>query len=456
MTKVERKQRKVQFHEGLKQIRGDVGGLDIGATEIWVDVGIENDPEPVRRFETFTAELNAMADWLNRCGIRSVAMESTGVYWIPVFQILEAKGIEAVLVNARHVKNVSGRKTDMLDCQWVRTLHSYGLLAASFRPAKDIVVLRCYMRHRQMLIETAASHVQHMQKALEQMNLQLHHVISDVTGATGMRIIRAIVAGQRDAQQLAAMRDTRTKANEQTIAKALEGDYRPEHVFALRQALELFDFYQKEIRDCDQEIGNHIHSLETKAEQGQLKPSRRPKTKRRNQLAFNVREEAFRISGVDLTEIDSISESAALSLLAEVGIDMGPWPTEKHFASWLTLCPNNKISGGKVLQRHTRKSASRARDILRLCAQSLLGSRSALGAYCRRMCMRLGKPKGITATAHKLALLVYRMLKLGRHYIDIGQEQYEQRYKERLLKSLARKAKHFGFQLVPVLETQVP
>jgi transposase len=456
MTKVESKQRKVRFHEGLKPIRLDAGGLDVGASEMWVDVGIENDADPVRRFETFTADLNAMGDWLKSCGIRTVAMESTGVYWIPVFQILEAKGIEAVLVNARHVKNGSGRKTDMLDCQWLRTLHSYGLLAASFRPAKDIVVLRCYMRHRQMLIETAAMHVQHMQKALEQMNLQLHHVISDITGATGMRIIRAIVAGQRDPQQLAAMRDLRTKANEPTIAKALEGDYRPEHVFALRQALELFDFYQKQIGDCHQEIANHIRTLETKAEPGQLKPSRRPSTKRRNQPAFHVREEAFRISGVDLTEIDSINESAALSLLAEVGIDMSPWPTEKHFASWLTLCPNNKISGGKVLQRHTRKSASRARDTLRLCAQSLLGSRSALGAYCRRMCMRLGKPKGITATAHKLALLVYRMLKFGRHYLDIGQDQYEQRYQDRVLKSLARKAKHFGFQLVPVLETQVP
>lgn len=458
MSKVQRKQPNIRFDEGLKQIRSDAAGLDVGASEMWVDVGIENDAQPVRRFETFTADLNAMADWLKSCGIRTVAMEATGVYWIPVFQILEAKGIEAVLVNAAQAKNVSGRKTDMLDCQWLRTLHSYGLLAASFRPAQEIAVLRSYMRHRQMLIETAAAHVQHMQKALAQMNVQLQHVISDITGSTGMRIIRSIVAGQRDPQHLAAMRDSRTKANEQTIAKALEGDYRPEHVFALKQSLELFDFYQKQISDCHQKIASHLRSLETKAEQGQetLKPARTKKKKRRNQPEFNIREEAFRISGVDLTEIDGINESAMLSLIAEVGVDMSPWKTEKHFASWLTLCPNNKISGGKVLQRRTRKSASRARDILRLCAQSLLGSRSALGAYCRRMCMRLGQPKGITAAAHKLALLVYRMMKFGRRYVDIGQDRYEQTYKERALKNLARKARDFGFQLVPVPETQVP
>ena len=399
-----------------------------------------------------------MGDWLKSCGINTVAMESTGVYWIPVYQILEAKGIEVVLVNAAHVKNVSGRKTDMLDCQWLRTLHSYGLLSASFRPAKGIAVLRSYMRHRQMLIETAAEHIQHMQKALTQMNVQLHHVISDITGVTGMKIIRAIVAGERNPRRLAALRDGRTQAGEQTIAKALEGDYRPEHVFAVKQSLELFDFYQKQIRECHQEIANHVRSLETKAEAGpeSLKAARTKKKKRRNEPEFNIREEAFRISGVDLTEIDSINESAALSLIAEVGVDMSRWKTEKHFASWLTLCPNNKISGGKVLKRATRKSANRARDTLRLCAQSLMGSRSALGAYCRRMCGRLGKPKGITAAAHKLALLVYRMMKFGRHYVDIGQERYEEQYKQRALKHLARKARDLGFQLVAAPEIEVP
>jgi transposase len=437
-----------RFDERLPQIRSAAAGIDVGGSEIWVDVG-SRDPEPVRKFATFTADLHELADWLNHCGIDTVAMESTGVYWIPVCQILESKGIEVVLVNARHAKNVTGRKTDMLDCQWLRTLHSYGLLAASFRPARDIGVLRCYMRHRQMLIEYAAAHVQHMQKALTQMNLKLQYVLSDITGATGMRIIRAIVAGERDRDRLAAMRDLRTKADEATIAKALDGDYRVEHLFALKQSLELYDSYQQQIEACHRQIAEHLQSLESKADQSELKPARIRRKKPRNRPKFDLREEAFRISGVDLTQIDGINETSALGLIAEIGLDMSPWRTEKHFVSWLALCPNNKISGGRVLSRRTLKSANRARTILKMSAQGLLHSQSALGAFCRRMCGRLGIAKGITAVAHKLALLVYRMIKLGREYIDIGQERYEQKYRDRLLKHLARKANDFGFQLVP-------
>ena len=445
----------VKYHDGLTQLRPNAGGIDIGASEVWVDVG-KKDAEPIRMFETFTADLNQMGDWLKSCGIETVAMESTGVYWIPVCQILESKGIEVYLVNAKQAKNVSGRKSDMLDCQWLRILHSYGLLPASFRPAKDIGVLRAYMRHRQMLIEYAAAHVQHMQKALTQMNLQLQHVLSDITGWTGMRIIRAIVAGERDRARLAALRDVRTRANEETIAKALEGDYRAEHLFALKQSLELFDTYQKQIESCHDQIEQHLKSLAAKADPVELKAASKEKKKRRNQPAFPIREQAFRISGVDLTQIDGIHESAALSLIAEIGIDMNAWKTEKHFSSWLTVCPNNKISGGKILRRSTRKSSNRAKEILQLCAQSLLNSRSALGAYCRRMCGRLGRPKGIVATAHKLALVVYRMLKFGHQYTDIGQERYEQQYKQRVLQRLSRQAQDFGFQLVPCPENQVP
>jgi transposase len=446
----DRRKTTVRYYEGLPRIRDNAAGMDIGAEEIWVDVG-NKDEEGVRRFGTFTEDLKEMAEWLKRCGIETVAMESTGVYWIVPFQILEANGIEVFLVNARYAKNVHGRKTDMLDCQWLRLLHSYGLVPASFRPAAEMAVLRSYLRHRQMLIQYAAGHIQHMQKALTQMNLQIHHVISDITGLTGMRIIRAIVAGERDRKQLAAMRDVRTKATEETIAKALEGDYRAEHVFALKQSLELFDSYQKQIGDCDQQIAAYLGSLTAKANPTELKPARREKKKKRNQAVFNIREEAFRISGVDLTQIDGISESAALALIGEIGVDMSPWKTEKQFASWLALCPNNKMSGGKILQRSTRKTANRARDLLRLCAQSLMNSKSALGAYCRRMCGRLGQPKGIVATAHKLALLIYRLMKFGRDYVDIGQEAYEKQYKERTLKRLARKAKQFGMQLVPAV-----
>jgi transposase len=455
MSKSSRKATASRFHDGLPQIRANAAGIDIGAKDIWVDVG-GNDANPVRRFATFTADLNAMADWLKQCGIETVAMESTGVYWIPAFQILESKGIEVFLVNARHTKNVSGRKTDMADCQWLRLLHSYGLVSASFRPAADIAVLRSYLRHRQMLIEYAAGHIQHMQKALTQMNLQIHHVISDITGLTGMRIIRAIVAGERDRHRLASMRDERTKASEETIAKALEGNYRPEHVFALRQSLELFDSYQKQLHACSEQIAHHLSSLESKANPQERLTSTRRTKKRRNTPGFDVQREAFRISGVDLTQIDGISESAALALISEIGIDMSPWKTEKHFASWLALCPNNKISGGKTLRRSTRKTANRARDILRLCAQSVLNSRSALGAFSRRLCGRLGKPKAIVATAHKLGLLVYRMLKFGRAYVDIGQDRYEEQYKQRALKRLARKAKQFGFQLIPFYAAEVP
>jgi len=449
MSKRIRKARQVKFDEGLPQIRANAAGMDIGASEIWVDVG-SKDREPVRKFETFTSDLKRMAEWMKACGIETVAMESTGVFWIPACQILEARGIEVFLVNARHVKNVSGRKTDMLDCQWLRLLHSYGLLSASFRPAAQIGVLRSYLRHRQMLIEYAAGHVQHLQKAMTLMNLQLHHVISDITGWTGMQIIRAIVKGERDRHRLAALRDVRTKADEETIAKSLEGDYRAEHVFALKQSLELFDAYQKHLQECDGEIEAYLRELEAKADPAEkLKAARREKKKRRNQPSFQIREEAFRITGVDLTQIDGINESAALALISEIGTDMSCWKTEKHFASWLALCPNNKISGGKVLQRSTRKTANRVRDILRLCSQSLLNSRSALGAFCRRMCSRLGKPKGIVATAHKLALLIYRLMKFGRGYVDIGQERYEQQYKDRVLKHLARKAHDLGFKLVP-------
>ena len=301
-----------------------------------------------------------------------------------------------------------------------------------------------------MLVEYASSHILHMQKALTEMNLQLHHVISDITGATGMRIIRAIVAGERNRERLAAMKDVRTKADEPTIAKALEGSYRREQLFALKQSLELFDNYQRQIEACHQEISKHLSSLQAKADPATgLKVARTSKRKRRNQANFNIREAAFRITAVDLTQIDGINETAALAVIAEIGIDMSPWKTEKHFASWLTLCPNNKISGGKILSRSTRKSASRARNILRVCGQGLLRSRSALGAFCRRMCGRLGQPKGIVAVAHRLAVLIYRMLKFGRDYTDIGQQRYEEQYKERILKALQRRARDLGFRLVP-------
>ena len=452
MTKGKKRQRWVEISEDMPRINQNAAGIDVGASEMWVAVPASRDAKPVQRYDAFTRDLYALADWLKKCRIDTVAMESTGVYWIPLYQILEQRGFEVVLVNARYAKNVAGRKSDILDCQWLQVLHSYGLLASSFRPAAEMCVLRSYMRHRQTLIDYAASHIHHIQKALDQMNLQLGTVISDVMGTTGMRILRAILKGERDPNQLAAMRDVRTKSDEETIAKALEGDYRPEHVFALKQAVELFDFYQKQIVDCDKEIAEYLRSLESKIDTGgnPIKLPRSKKVNRRNVPTFDCRHEAYRISGVDLTQIDGISESTALTILSEIGMDMNQWKTEKNFASWLALCPNNKITGGKVFQRRTRKSASRVRDLLRVCSQSLFNSQSALGAFARRMRSRLGPEHAVIATAHKLALLIYRMLKFGKDYVDIGQDAYEKTYKERAMRNLARKAKQFGFQLTPL------
>jgi len=458
MTKSKKKQKALrvrqQVSDDMPVINDNAAGIDVGASDMWVSVPPDRDAEAIRRYDVFTRDLCAMADWLKQCGITTVAMESTGVYWIPVFQILQSRGIEVALVNAKYAKNVAGRKSDWLDCQWLRILHTFGLLAGSFQPAADIGVLRCYLRHRQMLIEYKAAHVEHMQKALTQMNLQLANVVSDITGVTGLRIIRAILNGERNPKHLAEMRDWRTKNDEDTIAKALEGYYQPEHVFALRQAVELFDFYHRQISDCDQQIADYLRSLESKVDTAvnPIPPARAKKDNRRNAPGFDCRSEAYRISGVDLTQINGISESAALTILSEIGIDMGPWKTEKHFASWLTLCPNHKITGGKIFQRSTRKSSNRVRDVLCLCAQSLFNSRSALGAFSRRMRSRLGPEKAIIATAHKLALLIYRLLKFGKAYVDIGEDAYEKQYKERTVRNLARKAKELGFQLAALAE----
>lgn len=460
MTSRKKKQSKFVGDESLPPIRPNAAGIDVGASEHWVSVPSDRDSEPIRRFEAFSRDLNKLADWLKECGIDTVAMESTGVYWIPLFEILEERGFDVHLVNATHLQNVAGRKADWLDCQWIRIVHTYGLLSKSFRPPAEIATLRAYLRHRKMLVEYGAGHVQHMQKALMQMNLHLHHVLSDITGVTGTRIIQAIVDGEREPQRLAELRDRRVKNSPETIAKALEGHYRAEHVFTLKQSFDLYQFYRRQIDECDRQIQLHLQNLHSKVELGvnPLPPSRRQGrlSKRRNEIRFDARREAYRITGVDLTTIDAIDESTALVVLSEIGTDMGPWKTEKHFASWLNLSPNHRISGGKILDRKTRKQKNRTRDALRIAAQSLLHSQSALGAYCRRICARLGHPKGIIATAHKLACLIYRLLKFGGVYNDKGQQHYEQRYKQRALKNIARRAKEYGFQLVPLPNELVP
>lgn len=433
----------------LLVINPHVAGIDVGAAKHYVAVPEDRDPQPVRCFETFTADLNRIADWLHQCGVRSVVMESTGVYWIPLFELLERRGFEVLLVNARHVKNVPGRKSDVLDCQWLRTLHACGLLSGAFRPPDQIVVLRSYLRQRAMLVEYAATHVQHMQKALQQMNLLLHNVLSDITGATGLRIIRSILDGVRDPATLAALRDHRCKQPAEVIAKSLEGTYREEHLFALQQAVELFDVYRAKIEACDQAIERTLSGFEPADEDRPLPPARRVKKPAPGKPSFDVRGELFRVCGVDLTQIDGIAETTALVVISEIGFDMSRWKSAKHFASWLGLCPGTKITGGKRLSGRTKKTANRAAAALRMAAVSVRSSKSALGAFMRRKVAQLGMPKAITATAHKLARLLYATLKYGADYIDIGQQAYEQQYRERQLQSLIARARDFGYSLVP-------
>jgi hypothetical protein len=338
-------------------------------------------------------------------------------------------------------------KTDVLDCQWLQELHTYGLLPGAFRPVDQVCILRSYLRQRSMLVSYASHHIQHMQKALEQMNLKLSHVVSDITGLTGMGIIKAILSGERDPVKLAKLRDPRCKSSEATVARALEGHYREEHLFTLQQAVELVEFYQQQMTACDRQIEACLQQFEEKSSETPMTTRRR---KRRRGIAFDARSYLYRMTGIDLTQIDSIEGNTALTVISEIGLDMSRWPTEKHFGSWLGLAPGSKVSGGKRLSGRTKPSANRAAAALRLAAQSLNQSQSALGAYFRRLKARLGAPKALTAAAYKLARIVYRMLKYGAGYVDQGEAVYEGRYRDRLLRNLKRRAAELGFQLTAI------
>lgn len=432
----------------LRPLNANAAGIDIGATFHVVAVPPDLADEPVRSYRSFTADLHALADWLVELGITTVAMESTGVYWIPAFEILEARKIEVLLVNARDVKNVPGRKTDVNDAQWLQQLHEHGLLRGSFRPREQVVQLRAFLRHRERLVEYAAAHIQHMQKALMQMNVQLHHVVSDVTGTTGMTIIRDIIAGARDPKLLAAHRDNRCKASFETIEQALTGNYRPEHVFALRQAVELYDFHHAKIAECDVEVEAVLRALnESRPQPTDTIPKQRHASSR-NEPDFDVRGGLFTLLGADLTQIHGFGAYTVLRLIAECGDDMRKWPTAKHFTSWLTLAPGNKISGGRVLSSKTRRSSNRAAVLLRIAAVNIGRTQTALGAFYRRLAARTGKAKAVTATARKLAVLFYNALRHGLAYVDPGASYYEERYRERVVHNLQRRAKQMGFTLV--------
>jgi len=433
--------RKMKLPKHLQHIHPHAAGIDVGSRSHFVAVPEGSCEQPVREFTSFTDDLQRMADWLIACGVTTAAMESTGIYWIPVFEVLESRGLEVRLVNARHVKNVPGRKSDVLDCQWLQRLHSYGLLEGAFRPVEQVCTLRAYVRQRMNLVRYAAAHIQHMQKALSQMNLQLANVVSDITGVTGMRIIKAILAGERDALVLARLRDPRCRSDESTIARSLRGNFRPEHLFSLKQAVDLYEFYQHQIAECDRQILDQLASFDAADGNANGPPA-------------NLEEALTRMSGVDLTRIDGIDTNSALKIIAEIGTDMSRWKSPKHFASWLGLCPGTKVSGGKVLSAKSKPVVNRAAAALRMAAFTLLKSKSALGAYFRRQRSRLGAPKAITATAHKLARLVYSMLKHGTAYVDEGQKQYEERYRTRVVQNLKRKAQDLGYALVEIAEKQ--
>ena len=437
-------------HPNLMMVNPNAAAIDIGSTMHMAAVNPDMTDMPVRAFGTFTQDLHALAAWFKSCGVTSVAMESTGVYWIPAFEILEKHDMEVILVNARYAKNVPGRKTDVSDAGWLRQLHSYGLLRGSFRPEAEIATLRAYVRQRERLTEYAAAHIQHMQKALMEMNLQLHHVVSDITGATGMRIIRAIVAGERDPEVLAELRDVRCHSSLETIKAALVGNDREEHIFALTQSLELYDFYHARIEDCDRKLEATMAALTVKAGSDPAPlPKARIKGRQVNAPSFDVRAALYGVLGTDLTQIHGLGPSLALKLIAECGTDLKAWKSAKRFTSWLCLAPGNKISGGKLLSSRTRRSSSRAAALLRLAATTIGRSDTALGAFYRRLSTRIGKQKAVTATARKIAVLFYNAVRHGMIYQDQGAAAYDERHRTRALANLQRRARSLGYTLAP-------
>lgn len=445
-----KRKKKGKTVKALHVLQPNAAGIDIGATEIYIAVPEDRAQESVRCFGTFTEDLHKAAQWLKSCSIDSIAMESTGVYWIPVFQILDSYGFDVILVNARHVKNVPGRKTDVQDCQWLQYLHSVGLLRGSFRPAQNICAIRSLLRHRDTMVKSASSHVQHIQKALTQMNLQIHNVISDIVGVTGLSIINAIVAGERDREKLANLTDPRIKADRKTILKSLEGDFRSEHLFTLKQAISSYRHYQHMIRDCDLEIENHLNTVDSDIDVDvPPPPSSRSKSKAKDDGSiFDLRRHLHRLFGTDLTLVDGISTLTSQVLYTEIGPDLSMFPTANHFCSWLGLSPQNKISGGKILSSRTRPGSNRAAQALRISANTLIRSKSYLGDYYRRMRTRLGAPKAITATAHKLARIIYFLIKNRKPFDETIFAEQERKHQERMKKRFINRAKSLGLQLV--------
>lgn len=447
--RVLRSQRKIIGHFDI--VNPNAAGIDAGSTAHLVSVSEDRALEPVQTFGTFTKDLHALADWLVECRISTVAIEATGVYWIPLYEILEQRGLNPKLIDSRSIGR-RNKKTDVIDCQWIRQLHTYGLLDAAFRPPAEMLALRALMRQRRMLIEHAAQHIQHIQKALDLMNVKLHLVLSDIVGVTGLRIMRAILDGKRSPEELAALREPCCSGTEQMFIDALTGNYRSEHLFALRQAMELFDFHQKLIADCDIQIESELMAFDKTNPAGTSNPAKK-RARRKNQLHFDARTLLHQLAGVDLSAINGLDAPTVLTILSETGTDVSPWNSAKHWAAWLTLAPNNRITGGKPIRKKGLViRPNRAAQAFRLAAQTLERTQCALGAFFRRIRSRHGRQAAIKATAHKLAIIFYAMLKNQTEYRDPGVDYYERRYRQNLLKSLTQKASDLGFMLVPIEE----
>jgi transposase len=446
----------------LKTLNPRAAGIDVGSNEHWVCVpqgsvpdrlyGTHRQPLPghVRRFGACTADLRNLVAWLKQAGVDTVALESTGIYWVPLYDLLEAEGLRVLLVDPHQVRAAPGRpKTDIKDCMWIQRLHSVGLLSAAFRPEEPIRVLRAYQRHRHSLVEDASRFILRMQKALEQMNVKLTEVLRDVTGVTGLAIIKAILAGQRDAKKLAKLRQRNCKHGQAAIAQALEGTWQAEHLFALKQSLQMYEFYQQQIAECDRTIEEHLKTLagpeKPRPLPARAKPSRRSRQK--GDPNFDARRRLYDMAGVDLTAIEGIEANTALVVLSEVGTDMSRWRSERAFGAWLGLAPNPRKTGGKLKSAKTRPGVNRAAQALRLAARSLHRSQSALGAFFRRVAARRGVPKAITATAYKLARIIYAMLKNGEEYARQGMAEYETQYRDRQVRHLKKKAAELGYEL---------
>lgn len=443
---------KIARMDSLKQVKLDAAALDVHPDEIWACVPEDRSEQTVRQFGTYTCDLHALAEWLEACDVHTVALESTGVYWIPIYEILDERGFELCLINPHTAKSIDGRKSDLLDCQWLQKLHTYGLLRASFRPEAEIVTLRAYVRQRENLLRQRAVQIQHMQKAMELMNVKLTEVVSDITGVTGMTIIRAIVAGERDSKRLASFRQYQCKRSEEEIAKALEGSFQPEHLFVLRQAVELYDFYDLQLRACDAEIEKqytHITSV-IDSRDAPLPPSKsRVRTnKKANYPSYDLRTILYERCGVDLTVVEGLDVVLLQTLIAEVGVDMSKWKTDKHFASWLGLAPNNRVSAGVVKSRRTKPTKNRANQAFRMAAWAVANSHSALGAFYRRIRAKHGGFKAVTATARKIAVIFYHMLKTKEPYREMGESYYDKQQQERAIRSLQRKAARLGLVLL--------